>query len=74
MIAEIPAPECAGSGDHEDDYRKARRTVLSVPRNTVIELVGVGFFDFLHDQRGHAPNGIELHPVFQVGDLVNETR
>jgi hypothetical protein len=26
-------------------------------------LRGVGFFDFLHGQRGVAPNGIELHPV-----------
>ncbi len=26
-------------------------------------LTGVGFFDFLHGQRGVAPNGIELHPV-----------
>lgn len=63
MIAEIPAPECAGGGGHEEDYRKAREAILSTPRNTIIELVGVGFFDFLHDQRGHAPNGIELHPV-----------
>ena len=26
-------------------------------------ITGVGFFDFLHGQRGVAPNGIELHPV-----------
>jgi hypothetical protein len=66
MIAEIPAPECAASGGHEGDYQKARTLILSTPRNTVIELVGVGFFDFLHDQRGVAKNGIELHPVLSV--------
>jgi hypothetical protein len=26
---------------------------------------GVGFLDFLHGQRGVAPNGIELHPVLR---------
>jgi hypothetical protein len=26
---------------------------------------GVIFFDFLHGQRGVAPNGIELHPVLR---------
>jgi hypothetical protein len=26
---------------------------------------GVGFFDFLHGQRGVAPNGIELHPALR---------
>ncbi len=25
-----------------------------------------GFFDFVHNQRGVAPNGIELHPVLDV--------
>jgi hypothetical protein len=29
----------------------------------IASLQGVGFFDFLHGQRGVAPNGIELHPV-----------
>ena len=28
-----------------------------------VNVVGVGFFDVLHGQRGVAPNGIELHPV-----------
>jgi hypothetical protein len=27
---------------------------------------GVGFFDFVHGQRGVAPNGIELHPVLKI--------
>jgi hypothetical protein len=28
-------------------------------------ITGVGFFDFLHGQRGVAPNGFELHPVLR---------
>jgi hypothetical protein len=35
---------------------------VSVP----VTLVGLGFFDFDHNQRGVAPNAIELHPVVEV--------
>ncbi len=35
---------------------------VSVP----VRLVGLGFFDFGHNQRGVAPNAIELHPVVDV--------
>src|SRR5262249_40221285 len=74
MIAEIPAPECAAGSGHEDAYRRARLVVLPLRPNAVIELVGVAFFDFLHDKRfdflhdkrGEAKNGIELHPVLGV--------
>ena len=32
----------------------------------LVRITGVGFFDYLHGQRGVAPNGIELHPVLDV--------
>jgi hypothetical protein len=66
MIAEIPAPGCAEGSGHEEDYRKARDAVGRVPRGSIIEIVGVGFFDFLHEQIGAARNGIELHPVLSL--------
>jgi hypothetical protein len=31
-----------------------------------VRVVGVGFFDFDHKQRGHAPNVVELHPVLSI--------
>jgi hypothetical protein len=31
-----------------------------------VALLGLGFFDFDHNQRGLAPNGIELHPVASI--------
>jgi hypothetical protein len=32
--------------------------------SVVIEVVGIGFFDRMHGQRGRAlPSGIEIHPV-----------
>jgi hypothetical protein len=66
MIAEIPAPECTNGTGNEEAYRRARAMIIGVPKGTRIELVGVGFFDFLHDVRGGAKNGIELHPVLDV--------
>ena len=77
MIAELPAFSCTvgatrrarllmqrarvaflracgdpGAGDYAEYGRRPRATVT-----------GLGFFDFLHGQRGVAPNAIELHPV-----------
>jgi hypothetical protein len=66
MIAEIPAPECAEGTGREDAYRKARVVLSAIPVGSVVEIVGVGFFDFLHDAKGGAKNGIELHPVLTV--------
>ena len=66
MIAEIPAPQCAEGTAHEKDYEIARSVVLRISRGTVIELTGVGFFDFLHQTNGAAKNGIELHPILTV--------
>jgi hypothetical protein len=33
--------------------------------NGDVTVTGVPFFDFIHRQTGHAPNGIELHPVLR---------
>jgi hypothetical protein len=66
MIAEIPAPQCAEGSGHEQEYKTARETISSISPNAVIEITGVGFFDFLHEQRGAAKNGIELHPVLSL--------
>jgi hypothetical protein len=52
MIVGIPAPECFS--ERQDEYREARSIARKAPRNAVIEVVGVGFFDCLHDQRGRA--------------------
>ncbi|MGI9104515.1 MAG: hypothetical protein ACR2IF_18890 [Terriglobales bacterium] len=66
MIVEIPAPECAEGTGHEEDYRAAREAVRTASPGAALEIMGVAFFDFLHEQHGAAPNGIELHPVLHV--------
>jgi len=76
MIAEFPdADECSGAiaSAHAEEMRRARASLVAAfgqPSSSQFTkvtgtaiLIGVGFFDFLHDQTGVAPNGIELHPV-----------
>jgi hypothetical protein len=66
MIAEIPDSACALGTGRESAFAAARRVLRQAPRGAVLEIEGVGFFDFIHNQRGRAMNGIELHPVLVV--------
>ena len=74
MIAEVPDPGCAGAcaSGFASVYAQVRQKLLdylnspqSVAR-PLVRITGVGFFDYIHSQRGVAPNGIELHPVLAV--------
>lgn len=74
MIAEVPNPDCSGAcaSGLASTYGKVRRELmdyLDSPKSVappLVQVMGVGFFDFLHGQRGVAPNGIELHPVLGI--------
>jgi uncharacterized protein DUF3761 len=74
MIAEVPDPGCAGActSGYAETYARVRQRLLDYlnsPQSSarpLVKVTGVGFFDFLHGQRGVAPNGIELHPVLDV--------
>ena len=66
IIAEIPSPDCAATERHRELYTSARAVLRSIPRQGEIEIEGVGFFDFIHNQRGRARNGFELHPVLHI--------
>jgi hypothetical protein len=72
MIAEIPRPGCvARSSLWKRAIRVARsRFTNHYPVTTSwhfvnrrISILGLGFFDEIHNVTGQAPNGIELHPV-----------
>ena len=69
LVAEIPDSACALGSGHEADYAATRRVLRSIPRGALVELDGIGFFDYLHGQRGMAPNGFELHPVVAIRPL-----
>jgi hypothetical protein len=75
MIAELPDVACIGfPSPFKDQIRTVRSLFDARYRpsssfqsvNAEATITGVGFFDFLHGQRGVAPNGIELHPVLSI--------
>lgn len=67
------------SSQYLSDIQSARQSFLKSPavqergqpsgtfktlnRKVIVEVIGIGFWDFIHGQTGLAANGIELHPV-----------
>jgi hypothetical protein len=79
IVTEIPDPDCSGvcASGLGGLYLEARRrldAILSRPnpedRPTVLEIVGVGFWDRREHANGAAANGIELHPVLQLREVL----
>jgi len=74
MIAEVPDPTCAGAcaSGFAKVYAQVRQKLLDYLNSAqsgarpLVQITGVGFFDYPHRQRGVAPNGIEMHPVLDV--------
>jgi hypothetical protein len=75
LIAEIPSPNCVGTGSpfgpgiqNARNQFDAKYTATSSFKtaNIPVQVKGVGMFDFLHGQTGVAPNGIEIHPVLDI--------
>ena len=76
MIAEVPDTACVVKSRVRSQITAVRAAVIRalgkpnslrfVRVNKAATITGVGFWDFLHGQRGVSPNGIELHPVTQI--------
>ena len=81
MVVEIPDPVCSGvcSSPKLEEIKSAREKFpapfpnapphqeFAVVQSAVeVEVTGVGFFDFAHNQTGLARNCVELHPVLDV--------
>jgi hypothetical protein len=78
LIAEIPAPECSSGSVVLEQIAAARSSFVAqfgaplrgvfrrLKKPIAVQVVGVGFFDPIHGQRGVAPNGFELHPVLRL--------
>jgi len=79
MVIEFADPQCERvcSSTFLEQMRQARQDFIDqVGQPTgsfkepsepiIIEVVGIGFFDRLHGQRGMAPSGIEIHPVISM--------
>jgi hypothetical protein len=75
MVAEIPSPSCVDpsspflgqitSARAEFDAQLSATSSFQTA-NVPVQVTGVGFFDFFHNQHGAAPNVIELHPVLDI--------
>lgn len=75
MIVEIPAGACMASDNKtrfdslqdqfQSEFGKATSSFKKLDSPQPFDVTGVGFFDFVHGQTGHAANGIELHPVIE---------
>lgn len=66
MIAEIPDPVCTTDPVLAARFQAARDALRRVPKRGRATFTGVGFWDYIHNQRGRARNGFELHPVLTV--------
>jgi hypothetical protein len=63
LVAEIPDSVCAIGSVYLAAYANARRSLSTAAIGSLLEVDGIGFFDYHHGQRGMAPNAFELHPV-----------
>ncbi len=76
MIAKMPAAECVPSTAryrratintrHLFESRCGTATRRWQDLGAVVDLQGVGFWNFPHGQRGHARNYAELHPLTRI--------
>jgi hypothetical protein len=72
LVAEIPSPSCARAMARYSEVRANRlaaRALTAHHAQSLVEVVGVGFFDSFHTARGSARNGFELHPVLQLTEI-----
>jgi hypothetical protein len=69
MVVEVPDPACATGSAAIAAMKRARRKVAGLKVGDHVKVVGMLFFDKLHGQTGSAPNGAELHPVFDFTTL-----
>lgn len=75
MVAEIPSPHCVDDASPFASQIASARAKFDAQftatssfqtANVPVQVKGVGFFDFFHNQNGAAPNVIELHPVLDI--------
>lgn len=82
MVAEIPSPECK-EVQKTSRYKKFAElytwftvnignptsSFKTLVKPLKVRITGVGYYDFIHGQRGMAPNGREIHPVLSISLL-----
>jgi hypothetical protein len=66
VIAEAPEPACSVNSRDRAQINAARLVAQGIQPSDKVVAVGVAFFDFAHNQIGHAKNYIELHPLLSL--------
>ena len=66
MIVEFPHPGCSKGSLAYGAIVKARKQAATLKLGMRVRVTGMLFMDKIHGQTGVAPNGVELHPVFNV--------
>jgi hypothetical protein len=69
MIVEIPDLACTADPTLAARFQSARDVLRRLPKRGQATFTGVGFWDCIHNQRGRAKNGFELHPVLAIERL-----
>ena len=65
MVAEIPVPRCVPA-KYAEQFGQARDCIARLSPGAIVTVIGVGFWDYIHNARGAAKNGFELHPVLSI--------
>lgn len=86
MVAELPSPYCpeVDSTSHAKEYVKVNNFLLknigkptsqfhNLQKPVAVTITGIGFFDFIHGQKGVAPNGREIHPILSM-DFISKKK
>lgn len=76
MVVEIVDPECPDidKTSRYENFKVLREWFTNEfnpstkfkEAHNLVKLVGVGFFDFIHGQRGMTKNGRKIHPVLKM--------
>jgi hypothetical protein len=65
VMAEIPSGSCTTNRQFAERFEDARQALRGLPRNGMVEIAGIGFFDSFH-RRSRTRNGFEIHPVLSL--------
>jgi hypothetical protein len=65
VLAELPSGSCTANRQFAQRFEDARQALRGLPRNGVVEITGIGFFDSFH-RRSRTRNGFEIHPVLSL--------
>ncbi len=82
MVAELPSPWCPEieATSRSKTFQKVNEWFLNnigkpgeryktLRKPIPVTITGMGFFDFVHGQKGMAANGREIHPVIKIALL-----